>query len=54
MQVDWTRNISDPVAGLRLPSMSREQKPNDLLLLYMGTMARTKDSLFVHLYSSTL
>jgi hypothetical protein len=45
---------SYPLAGLRLPSMSREQKPNDLLLLYMGTRALVKDTSFTNLYSSTL
>lgn len=45
---------SNPLAGLRLPSMSREQKPNGLLLLYMDAKARMKDCIFIHLYSSTL
>jgi hypothetical protein len=45
---------SYPLAGLRLLTMSREQKPNDLLLLYMGASALVKGTSFTHLYSSTL
>jgi hypothetical protein len=36
---------SYPLAGLRLCSMSREQKPNDLLLLYTTTGTRMKSTL---------